>query len=679
MKKKQSNSLSTDNASLTSTAVEVVLSIIPEAVIILQERKVTYISDKAMEIFGITNAKDILGKSTRILYFTDEDFEVAGEILYRQIQEQGYSSGVVNVKRLSDGSPLQLAASCKTLDGTASNIVSVFKENTSSTFGPAEVYQPALVDFERKASEFSQILDSLKMAVLTMTPDGTIDYTNTMMNEIIASYPRGVGTKCYEACEHIWSENRNDFCSWCGIHDVMENGVASDKIVKGKDGKQWLFNWAPIASENDTINKVVKTVTDISSQMHEKKYLENLLHDIFSAMPTGIVIFNGVGQIIYMNSAMEERWGLNYSQVAMADLVGLEIYPDNRALSQAFSDLNFGKQTKNFELEVERHDGRKYWVTTSFVPLKKERDGWQGILLEEDLTKLSRDKQQVEKNLANRESMLIEQDKLAAVGQLAAGIAHELNTPTTYVRGNMQTFGKYTEIMDNLLSRLQDEDIPSPEKEAAFTKLTQIIGNMKEIALSSFEGTSRLINIISSMKTFVRQSKDDNRRINIYEPIKDALVLVFNRLKHVGGASVNGKTFLPGAEIDKLLTSFTVTGSAMRLSQLFIILFNDTIDAWQENHDKKEDSAPLKLELAVVTENTNLTIRICDNAGGIPDDVQEKIFEPFYTTKAVNVGTGLGLSIARQIAAEHNGKLYLENEPGVGACFVLEIGTQDKA
>ena len=521
-----------------------------------------------------------------------------------------------------------------------------------------------------QVSDFSQILDSLNMAVLTMDANGTVEYTNNMMRDLLAEYPAGHGTKCFEICEHIWSESRNDFCSWCGIKNVFKTGKHIETVVKTARGKQWLFTWSPIWGENHTVSKVVKTVTDITAQMEEKKYIENLLLDIFAAMPTGITILNGLGQIIFINAAMEKRLGLSYSQVAMAKLTELNIYPDDTRLSHAFSQVTKGVQSSNIDLQVERYDGRLYWVAISLIPFKKESAGWQVILLEEDLSKLSAEKKKVEKNLAAREALLIEQDKLAAVGQLAAGIAHELNTPTTYIRGNMQTFAKYTRIMDKLLARMRI-DSPPEEQAAAHEKLSQILGNIKEIAKSSFEGTSRLINIISSMKTFVRQSNDPNSQINIFEPIKDALVLVYNRLKHVGTATVNGQLFCPGAECDKHTTPIMIKGSTMRLSQLIIILLNNAIDAWQEGHDKNKDKEALTLEITVTPNNHMIKLQVCDNAGGVPEELCHKIFEPFYTSKAVNVGTGLGLSIARQIASEHDSTLSLENRPGDGACFVL--------
>lgn len=523
-----------------------------------------------------------------------------------------------------------------------------------------------------KYYELKQMLNSINLAVLTMDLEGNIDYANKKMQEIFTQYPEGIGIKCYEVCNHVWSETGKKFCSWCGIDNVIRTGRAMDKIVKGKDGRQWLFSWAPIHDENKTIIKVIKTIADITEQMEEKDYLEGLLLDIFSIMPTGIMIFNGRNEIIFLNKAMEMRWKVILSQVRGINFHELDIYGPNDLLQQGFDNIKKGVRTDKIELAVDRHDGNQYWVVCSLIPFKKDKTGWNGILFEEDLTQLSKEKKEIEEDLKKKEKMLIDQDKLAAVGQLAAGIAHELNTPTTYVRGNMQTFSKYSDLMGTLLTRLQ-KDIGAVEKETILNKMEKLIINMKDIADSSFDGTSRIMKIISSMKTFVQSDRTMAEQINIYGPIQDALVLLFSRIKYSGKVFVNGVMFSAGEmNLTDAFKPIMMKGSAMRFTQLFIILLNNSIDAWESISEKEK--SPLKIEITIIEQNNKMIIEISDNGGGIAEGVIRQIFEPFYTTKATKGGTGLGLSIARQIAAEHNSTIEVKNMPGHGVCFTITTG-----
>jgi len=502
-----------------------------------------------------------------------------------------------------------------------------------------------------------------------MDLSGNIVYTNKKMQELLTLYPQIKGTKCFEVCRHIWSESGTKFCSWCGIEDVVRTGRPANKIVKGKDHKQWLFSWAPIYDENQIIIRIVKTITDVTELIREKSHLESLLMDTFVIMPIGIVIVNAESQIRFLNQAMEKRWGLSFNQVIGQNIHELEIYGHSDTIEKGFDNLKKGIKSEKIELEVERHDGDKYWVSCQLIPFKKDESGWQGILLEEDLTQLSRDKLFIEQDLKRKEAMLISQDKLAAVGQLAAGIAHELNTPITYVRGNMQTFEKYAALIADLITRLK-EDASPVEKETILNRMEKLVINMKDISDSSFTGTSRVMKIISSMKSFVRTDTAQINQINIYEPLQDALILVFNRIKYSGKVFVNKVSFSTGDEsLAKSFAEIKIHGSAMRITQLFIILLNNAVDAWESLQEKEK--SPLKIDIILIKQKGIVKIQVTDNAGGIPKEVSEKVFDPFFTTKSTKGGTGLGLTIAKQIAAEHHCTLKVKNRPGHGVTFTI--------
>ena len=525
--------------------------------------------------------------------------------------------------------------------------------------------------------DYEQIINSLDLAVLTMDLSGNIEYTNKRMQELLKLYPQGKGAKCFEVCRHIGSESGTDFCSWCGIDEVARTGRSVNKIVKSKDNKQWLFSWAPLYDENQIITRIVKTVTRITGPIREKSYLESLLMDIFVIMPIGIMIVNAENQIRFLNQAMEKRWGLSFNQVIGQNIHELEIYGHSDQLEQGFDNLNKGIRSDKIELEVERHDGDKYWVSCQLIPFKKDEFGWQGILMEEDLTQLSRDKILIEQELKKKEAMLVEQDKLAAVGQLAAGIAHELNTPITYIRGNMQTFEKYVALIADLITRLK-EDVSLVEKETILNRMEKLVINMKDISGSSFTGTSRIMKIISSMKSFVQTDTAQINRINVYEPLQDALILVFNRIKYSGKVFVNKVLFSTGDEsLTNSFAAIKIHGSAMRITQLFIILFNNIIDAWLSLQEKEK--FPLKIDIMVTEQKDIVKIEITDNAGGIPKGAADKIFDPFFTTKSTKGGTGLGLSIARQIIAEHHCTLKVKNRPGHGASFIITTDSRRDA
>lgn len=652
-----------------SGVFEATCSLVSEAVVLTKERKIVYVSPNAMKIFGIKKENDVLGKSTRMFYFNDESFENYGEIQKRQFEEKGFATGIANVKNITDSTLIQLKIKSRYLKEGSSCIVSVFKENSNMSVPSDIVFAPTSVNFSERVSAFRQILDSLNMAILTLDADGSMEYCNAMMQKLITKYSSGSGEKCFQVCEHIWRECSNNHCSFCGIPKVLQTGKSQELIVPGNNGKQWLFSWTPLFDNDQKVVKIIKTICDITKQMQEKNQIENLFLDIFAALPVAIMVFNEKRQIVFMNKAMEDRWGLSFEQVAMDYFQDLEVYAQNTELLSAFDALDRGEENKNLEIMVERHDGRQYLVEASLIHLRSHTFGWQGILIEEDISELSKAKKQAEENLKNREKLLLEQDKMAAIGQLAAGISHELNTPTTYVRGNMQTFTKYTALLEDLLSRMGMQG-NSEDNTDVLKKMDKIICNMKDIARSSFEGTTRIMNIISSMRSFVQTQIDVTKDINIYSAIYDGMVLIYNRTKHVGSASVNGLIFSPSDT--KILDQkpLLIDGSSSRLSQLFIILFNNAIEAWEGS---REQSTPLDIRVVTRQSETMLSVLICDNGGGIDEALLEEIFKPFYTTKAKTSGTGLGLSIARQIAGEHGGTIVLKNTKRGETCAELRL------
>lgn len=651
-------------------AIGGISSIVSEAIVLIRDRHITYISSRAMEILGVSDPKEVLGKSTRMFYFNDNDYQTFGQQHYKQMEEDGFSSGIINIKRLNDGHPLQISIHNKMLDTNPINIVSVFKENQQIIDNPLKVFLPAAVDFEQKSSEFKQIVDSLNVAVLTMDADGTVDYTNPYMDNIIATHPKGIGTKCYEICDHIWSESATDFCSWCRIDEVIKNGSSPETMIKSKEGKRWHFSWAPLFDKKRNILKIVKTIADVTEIMAVKSHMENLLLDIFVTLPVGILMLNGKSKIIFINTELEKRWGLSFREISMEILDDLEVYQNDATLSLALKDLRKGQRTDSVEVTFIRYDDLKYTIRVSLIPLIKDDFGWQGVLVEEDITEIVEAKKQIEKNLASREKMLVEQEKLAAVGQLAAGIGHELNTPTTYVRGNMQLFVRYAGMLTSLLGYIEGED-SYEQRKVAVNKMEDILLNVQEIANSSFEGTTQIMNIISSMRSFVQHQNSLNDTVDLYTPILDAITLVFNRVKYVGGIVVEGVTFNPGSSDFIKPKPLMVKGNATRLGQLFVIILNNAIDAWHNMDSPPKE--PFQLDIHTQQTGKTLNIMLTDNCGGIQANITDKIFDPFFTTKSSKEGTGLGLSIARQIVSEHGGSLVAKNSDNGGTVFLFKI------
>lgn len=244
---------------------------------------------------------------------------------------------------------------------------------------------------------------------------------------------------------------------------------------------------------------------------------------------------------------------------------------------------------------------------------------------------------------------LIHADRMATLGALSAGVAHEINNPTTFIRGNLQTLEKFWELLKPFAE--------NAAKGPGGSRMEFVLDEMPSLIKDMSVGTERISRIVSALRSFSHQGGVEKREsLNINACIKDALDLVHNRIKNIVEVEADLGEGLPCIHAD-----------AQQLTQVFVNLFVNAADAMEQC------SSP---RLAVKSEATEEGCRVSvrDNGVGIPDRIKDKIFDPFFTTKDVGKGTGLGLSILAGILRDHGGRVTVESEgEGMGTCFILTI------
>lgn len=294
--------------------------------------------------------------------------------------------------------------------------------------------------------------------------------------------------------------------------------------------------------------------------------------------------------------------------------------------------------------------------------------------------------------LKQTQIQLIQTEKMSSLGQLVAGVAHEINNPVTFIAGNISHAAIYAKDLLQLVG-LYTKNYPKPVTEIEnfiedidFDFLTK---DFPKLLNSMDIGASRIRQIVVSLRNFSRLDESERKAVDIHEGIENTLLILQHRLK-------------PEAANIQLIKEYgelpLVECYPGQLNQVFMNILNNAIDAL-ENCDNKPawmDSKPLatdvqptqrliKISTEVVDNSTlskaesspnrqSAVIRIADNGPGIPSEVRQRIFDPFFTTKAVGDGTGLGLSISYQIIVEkHGGNLQCISQPGFGTEFVVEI------
>ncbi|AVH62475.1 GAF domain-containing protein [Nostoc sp. 'Peltigera membranacea cyanobiont' N6] len=275
------------------------------------------------------------------------------------------------------------------------------------------------------------------------------------------------------------------------------------------------------------------------------------------------------------------------------------------------------------------------------------------------------------KELQDTQSQLIQSEKMAGLGQLVAGIAHEINNPISFIYGNMTYVKEHTENLFKLL-RLYQKQYPKTteeiKKQVAALDLDFINDDLPKILASMKMGAERISQLVLSLRIFSRLDETGIKPVDLHEGINSTLLILQHRLQ--------SQTNSFAIEVVKQYGELPpVVCYAAQMNQVFMNIINNAIDALENSaiSGKKIDTPKIWIRTEVIEENTIL-IWIADNGCGIPEIVRSRIFEPFFTTKQPGQGTGLGLSISYQIIVEkHGGNIKCVSEPGNGCEFWIEI------
>ncbi|MGF1521850.1 MAG: PAS domain S-box protein [Leptolyngbyaceae cyanobacterium] len=273
--------------------------------------------------------------------------------------------------------------------------------------------------------------------------------------------------------------------------------------------------------------------------------------------------------------------------------------------------------------------------------------------------------------LQETQLQLIQSEKMSSLGQLVAGIAHEINNPMSFIYGNLAPALDYAQTLTKLIRAYQEAYPDPPSTIAKFIRKADIeytLNDFPRLIASMETGATRIQDIIKSLRTFSRLDRAEYKLVNLHENIDDTLVILQNRL--------NGRAGKPEIAVIKNYGDLPLVecyGSL--LNQVFMNLLANAIDAIVERQiHAGQDYLGCIVITTTVTSNLKVTLSIRDNGMGMSEATQAKIFDPFFTTKPVGDGTGMGLPISYQIVTgSHRGQLQCYSTPGQGTEFVIEL------
>lgn len=282
------------------------------------------------------------------------------------------------------------------------------------------------------------------------------------------------------------------------------------------------------------------------------------------------------------------------------------------------------------------------------------------------------------------QSQLIQNEKMSSLGQLVAGIAHEINNPVNFIYGNLKHTDDYTQQLLGLLE-LYQKHYPNPEVEIENAKqeadIEYLIEDLPKTLTSMKIGANRIREIVLSLRIFSRLDEAEFKTADIHEGIDSTLLILQHRLK---SQSLDAKRLADRHRPEIIVIKEygkipAIQCFAGQLNQVFMNILANAIDALEEAFYNGLCPEPT-IRISSAQVNENAVVHIADNGTGIPEAIQSRLFEPFFTTKPIGKGTGMGLSISYQIITEkHGGSLRCISLPGEGTEFIVTIPIRHKS
>ena len=527
--------------------------------------------------------------------------------------------------------PLQACPFCRDPEETAEEcvhsvldrtyLVSTSRVHAASSEGLQTIHvMKDITDRQEAERRYRELFDNIQEGLFFATPDGRFVEVNDALVRILGYHNReellqaDIRTQVY-----CVPERYQELAEQMQQHGVVRS---HEEKLRRLDGSivHVLINGFAVRDREDRIVQYRGVMLDISglkSYQVELQRERDFSGKILNNTQSLILVVDTAGLISYANN----RWyeiGYSQGQLLGMRLGELAAPPGREALQRAFNETLSGQQVDNLELQIIRGDGQTGYFSINLSPMRDDQNNVTSlVVVMTDIT-----------DAALLQAKLVHTEKMAAVGQLVSGVAHEVNNPLTAILG-------FTDLL------MENPDLP----EAAYRDLRVIL-----------QEAQRTKQIVQNLLSFARQMPPQRKAIQI-NPI-------LRRTIQLRAYDLNNHQVDVIEQLDQELP--LVIGDAHQLQQVFLNILNNAYDA------VRETERPGRIEIMTARSGDSVEILFRDNGQGIAHP--ERIFDPFFTTKEVGKGTGLGLSICYGIVHEHGGEVLCHNNAqGTGATFLVRL------
>lgn len=418
--------------------------------------------------------------------------------------------------------------------------------------------------------------------------------------------------------------------------------------------------WIDVIHKMDEVyNELLQYEVALEQKNAALEESQQFIFSVLTSMSDLLVVCDRHGVIEEANQALLTFSGKSETQLRGASLDALFADQSSYAAAERVLARLPREAASDFELQFLSRDGGATPVALNFTPRLSANGKLLGVVITGrpvgELRRAYHALREAHEQLKRTQQQLLQSEKMASLGRLVAGVAHELNNPISFVLGNVHAMRRYTSrlkrYLEALHAGLDREPLAALRTEL---RIDRILEDLTPLLDGAIEGAERTRDIVDGLKRFSAVDRNENIEFNLVE--------IIERSAHWVTRATS-----PGFRVETALPAqLPVVGSPGQMQQVIINLVQNAADAT----DGRPDGL---LEIVAAHDAGDIVIALRDNGPGIAEGALAKIFDPFYTTKPVGKGTGLGLSISYGIVERHGGRLSVSNLPEGGAEFLLRL------
>lgn len=374
---------------------------------------------------------------------------------------------------------------------------------------------------------------------------------------------------------------------------------------------------------------------------------------VLAAMTDVLIVCDKGGAVERVNAAVERLTGRRESDLLGAPLVTLFGKSEADVVGKLIGDLRDARShVADLELSLEKEDGRKVPLTVSGAPRLDHKGRIVGlVLIGRPVGELKR----AYEKLRQTQQQLVVSEKMAALGRLVAGVAHELNNPISFVFGNMHALKRYGERLTQYLQAIdRGDDADALQGLRKRLKIDRVLSDIAPLVEGTLEGAERVSEIVKDLRRFASTQSEPDEALDLVKVVHTAVSWVLK------AARVKPVVVLDGP------AALEIVSRRGPVHQIVVNLVQNAVDV-------TASMAEPRIAVAVDVDGGHAEIRVRDNGPGIDPAAMSRLFEPFNTTKPIGEGTGLGLYVSYGLAEELGGTLAAGNDATGGALFTLRL------